>query len=88
MNMETLVEQMKTCAAFFYQNREQDAYELLNQLLPAINQTLQDIIAESKEREKSVILVLSLFLDAFKSGDNLALADLLEYDIPITIGAK
>lgn len=81
MEMETFVEQIKTCAIFFYQNKEQEAYALLNQLLPFINQVLQEKLSHPCGKENKVVSVFTQFIEAYQQMDNLALADLLEYEI-------
>lgn len=87
MNTEELMVQMKECAIFLYQNREQEAYGRLNEMLPLLNQTLQSAIQFSAEMERIVVLVLNQFLEAYQRRDNLALADLLDYEIPAIITA-
>lgn len=81
MNTEELLVQVKDCATFFYQNSEQEAYRLLNNLLPHINQTLQAIALSTSEYEEAVVMILRSFLEAYQEKDNLALADILEYEI-------
>lgn len=85
MNTEELMVQMKDCAVFLYQNREQEAYTKLNEILPQINQTLQSVMQFSAEMEQIVLLVLNQFLEAYQRRDNLALADLLGYEMPAII---
>lgn len=87
MNTEELMEQMKDCAIFLYQNNEQEAYGKLNEILPLMNQMLQLVMQASIELERIVVMVLNQFLDAYQQKDNLALADLLNYEIPAILAA-
>lgn len=81
MNQNELLAQVNDCATFFYQNKEQEAYQLLNQLLPQINQILQLAAAEMSNYQETIIFILKSFLDAYQLKDNLALADILKYEI-------
>ena len=87
MNTEKLMEQMRDCAFFLYQNSEQEAYGKLNEILPQMNQMLQSVMQTSIELERIVVMVLNQFLDAYQQRDNLALADLLNYEIPAVLAA-
>lgn len=87
MNTDELLVQMKDCATFFYQNKGQEAYGKLNELLPQINQELQTVTKFSIELERIVVLILNQFLEAYQRRDNLALADLLAYEIPTIMAA-
>lgn len=87
MEMETLIPQMKECATALYQNREQDAYEKINNILPQMNQILQELMSTSEEIEKIILSILSEFVEDFQIKDNLGLADLLGYTIPGIITA-
>lgn len=80
-NGADLVAQMKECAIFLYQNREQKAYETLQCLLPQINHIFQKM-NECSEVSPDMINVVIIFLEAIKRKHTLALADLLAYDIP------
>ena len=72
---------VKECAVLFYQNREKEAYQYLNRILPDINQVLQNLLQISAEYEVVVATIMRQFLDAFQQKDQIALADLLEYAI-------
>lgn len=87
MEMETLIPQMKDCAMALYQNREQDAYEKINKILPEMNRILQELMSTSEEIEKIILSILSEFVEDFQIRDNLGLADLLGYTIPGIITA-
>lgn len=81
MNRDELLVQVKNCAAFFYQNEEQEAYLILNNLLPHINEMLQTIAMSSVEYQNAVVMILRNLLEAYQVKDHLALADILEYEI-------
>jgi len=88
MNVEQLMIQTGNCATFFYQNREQEAYELLGKLLPNINQLLQNMMQTSTEYESLILTILKQFLEAYQQKDGLALADILQYEISMLIAYK
>lgn len=82
MEVGNLVLEMKDCAIALYQNREQEAYQKINRLLPEMNQVLHKLVGRSEELEKIIVFVLTEFLEDFEKKDNLGLADLLGYTIP------
>lgn len=87
MEKENLARQIIACAELFYQNREQEAYDNINHLLPQINQMMQEVVvylqntAGSEEDVGYMLQVMRELVDAFQVKDNLALADLLYYNI-------
>lgn len=66
----------------FYQNREQEAYQTMNEILPEMNRVLQSMARLSEDKEEAVAFVLKEFVEAFQRKDALGLADLLGYAIP------
>ncbi|MCI8390651.1 MAG: hypothetical protein HFI35_08240 [Roseburia sp.] len=75
-----LVAQMEECAIFFYQNKEQKAYDALQSLLPQINDILQEM-NESAKVCSDTLGIVAAFVEAIQRKHTLALADLLAYDI-------
>lgn len=76
MNMSELMEQMRTCAIFFYQNREEEAYNLFGQLLPYINAYMQTCV-NGEETAAEIITQMQVLIEAYQRKDQLALADWL-----------
>ena len=77
------MQEIKISAQLLYQNREQEAYEKINNLLGNLNQMLQLLVTEASEEIKPAVLaVMNEFVDAYQHKDNLALADLFFYVIP------
>lgn len=89
MEKRNLTQLIKNCGDLFYQNREQEAYQTINRLLADVNQTLQNMVVkaevlsgeEGEELGQYIFQVMEEFLDAYQVKDNLALADLLYYNI-------
>ena len=81
MNGADLLAQIEECAIFFYQNKEQKAYERLQKLLPQINAVLQKV-EEGSEIHSDMVQTVAAFLEAIQRKHTLALADLLTYDLP------
>lgn len=86
---KNLTQQVKECAVLFYQNREQEAYNQLNAMFQELNQRFQGIVAattnaageEERELNQYIIQLMEEFVNAYQAKDNLALADLLYYNI-------
>ncbi|MGN0350664.1 MAG: hypothetical protein ACI4ES_03350 [Roseburia sp.] len=80
-------ESIKENAILFYRNEEKAAYQMVNELLPGINQTLQELLGmivgekENEELQNYILNTLTEFVQAYKMNDNLALADLLYYAV-------
>lgn len=82
----------------FYQNREEQAYAGLSALIPAINQSWQHEIASCPQvgdgaagkaglaRQGEVLAMMRGFLEAYQAKDQLALADMLCYEIGAMTG--
>lgn len=78
MKTQKVIEQAKLCSELLYQNREQEAYKLLQQILPDLNELFQLLAGKNSENEQKLILsMINEFLTAYQLNDNLALADLL-----------
>lgn len=82
-----LIKNMKQCAEMLYQNREQEAYQMIHRILPEMNQMLQKRMLSSNEMGEMVLSALNEFVEDFQKKDNLGLADLLGYTIPGMIRA-
>ena len=78
---------LQLCAELLYKNFEQEAYEAIKKILPSINDMLQTfarIALEQpggEENAKYVLQVMQEFLNAYQRRDNLALADLMYYNL-------
>ena len=78
---------LQSCAELLYRNFEQEAYEAINKILPNINDMLQTFAKialeqpEGEEDAKYVLQVMQEFLNSYQRRDNLALADLLYYNL-------
>lgn len=81
MEQKGIVDLIKSCGDLFYQNREQEAYQMLQTLLAPVNQILQNMVT-SGIREQEALEIMKDFLDAFQRKDQLALADILHFRIP------
>ena len=83
MTMQEITQYVKTCGELLYQNREQEAYQLLQKLIGLLNQVFQHLVMNLQtENREYVLAIVGEFLTAYQLNDNLALADLLYYDIP------
>ena len=83
MTMQEITQYVKTCGELLYQNREQEAYQLLQKLIGLLNQVFQQLVMNLQtENREYVLAIVGEFLTAYQLNDNLALADLLYYDIP------
>lgn len=83
MEEQNLKVRMRACADLLFQNREQEAYAQMSTLIPELNRELQQIAANSgKETVDVVSAIVGQFMTAYQLNDNLALADLLNYDMP------
>lgn len=83
MEEQSLKVKMKACADLLFQNREQEAYAQMNTLIPELNQELQHIAANSGNETVDIVsAIVGQFMTAYQLNDNLALADLLKYDMP------
>ncbi len=78
MENQQLKQQLKECAKLLYQNCEQEAYAMLNELLTPLNNMLQQMAMDG---ENGVVEVMKEFISAYQLKDNLALADILYYSI-------
>ena len=65
------------CAELFYQNREQEAYQTIGELLPEINQYIQNIAGTQTAEAAKAIVHVQQFLEAYQKYDQLAIADWL-----------
>lgn len=65
------------CAELFYQNREQEAYERIKELLPEINQYIQNMAAVQTGDATGAVERVQKFLNAYQKYDQLGLADWL-----------
>ena len=83
--MQMLINKMRECAIALYQNSEQEAYTKINAIVPEINKVLQGQMGKSTEIDNYVLALLSEFVTAYQLKDNLALADLLYYNIPVLL---
>lgn len=89
MKQKDLTHQVKECAVLFYRNQEQEAYDRLNSMLGEINQIFQrlaaDALADAGEEEQGLrqyrLQLMEELVTAYQRKDNLALADLLYYNI-------
>ncbi len=76
--MTTELQRWKECTELLYQNREQEAYEKLGEILPQINEYLQaKVQMVSQEETKLVLDQMQDFVEAYQCKDQLALADWL-----------
>lgn len=67
-----------TCANLFYQNREEEAYQLLGQLLPQIQAYLQELTQGAAEgNSEHVLMHVQEFIQAYQGHDQLAISDWL-----------
>lgn len=84
METENIVTEMKKCAGLLYQNKEIEAYQQLEQLVPKINEALQvmtNLLEQNQEMKKEVLLSVQSFMEAYQKQDILALADVLYYQL-------
>lgn len=81
--MQELIRKMRESAGALYQNDEQNAYQKINEIVPEINQALQAQMGRSEEINQYVLALMTEFVTAYQLKDNLALADLLYYNIPV-----
>lgn len=82
MAMQEIAQYVKTCGELLYQNREQEAYQLLQKLVTILNQIFQQMAMKLQGDDREYVLaVVEEFLAAYQLNDNLALADLLYYNI-------
>jgi len=77
MNIRELMGQMKNCAIFFYQNKEEEAYQKFTEILPQINAYLQSKIEADKNAAPMVLNQMQSLITAYQKRDQLALADWL-----------
>ena len=83
MVVQGIKQHVKICGELLYQNREQEAYQLLPKLVQILNLIFQQVAMKLQEEDKEYVLVLmEEFAMAYQLNDNLELADLLTYNIP------
>lgn len=82
MNEKELLKETEEISRMLYQNKEQEAYQKINQVLPEMNRILQGFMGISDEMEKIILSVLTEFVEDFQIRDNLGLADLFGYTVP------
>lgn len=89
MTERQLIDGVKECSDLFYQNNEQEAYEMLVKLIPEINNRLKEMVnclaaeadTDAKMQQTEIVENLQELVMAYQCKDGLALADLLCYDI-------
>ena len=83
MATQEIVQYVKICGELLYQNREQEAYQLLQKLVTILNQVFQQTVQNLQGDDREYVLkVVEAFMTAYQLNDNLELADLLYYNIP------
>ena len=83
MQNTQLILQLKKCGKMLYQNREQEAYDAINNILQDINRELQLIEKCGQTQIRDMVLwAMQELITCYKLKDNLGLADLLYYAIP------
>lgn len=83
MTIQNIAQHVKVCGELLYQNREQEAYQLLPKLLQILNLFFQQVVLKVQGEDREYVLsLIDEFTTAYQLKDNLELADLLTYNIP------
>ena len=83
MVTQEIIQYVRMCGELLYQNREQEAYQLLQKLVTILNPIFQQMVAGLQGDDREYVLALiEEFATAYQLNDNLELADLLSYNIP------
>ena len=81
--MQEIIGYTKKCGELLYQNREQEAYQILQKLVGILNTVFQKVLTKkSVEEQEKILGIMKEFISAYQLKDNLALADLLYCEIP------